>query len=138
MQTIHDDLSVQVQDWAETYLDETGVRPQPGLVRDAQGHMVQVCLVNETNPQEAFWLMRLYLLGGAREMCWGLEHPAEPGDGLPSARFLAIYHVEVEAHRWRTGVLPYQHQPRLVGPLVWAHPYWQPRLVEEMRSGGLL
>ena len=111
-------------------ISEDGIFPTQAFARALDGHITLMAYGAEgaRTAERAMEKMLKYLIRNTpEEMIFGTDQMSPPSEGAELPDFLAVFHYRLE-EGWRFGVLQYQHEPRIVRPIDWEHPYWAPEL----------
>lgn len=109
-------------------IDEAGVYPFPGISR------FQDCkeIAAITDAELAFRWFFKQIAKGASECVVALDRTTKAGQGTEFDDVLTcLYWDGASIH---SGVINYQHEPRIVRPTDWENPFWNFTMAKEIRQ----
>ena len=119
----------------ENAIDEEGVYPQWGIVKNTEG-LISVEALAIDAPEIYQWFWRQVCENQAAEIVFGLDRKTLPGQGTEFADCITICHWEYVQRKWATsykvGVLNYQNEPRIVRGIDWNNSFWQEQFSAEL------
>ncbi len=123
------DILKQYRDIISSAIDEKGVYPAHALVLSHDDKVTMMALdLSSTQSYGAF--LKAIRDEKAKEAIFALDRSTLPNQGTKYADVLAgQYYVGGE---FRPFIIEYQHEPRIVDPLVWDNEFWTGALTREL------
>lgn len=110
-------------------IDEKGIYPSQSIVLNQNGEIGIYALA--VPPMVAMRHMRNAFQGKPKEMIFGFDRQLLPEQGTTLADGLSVAYYD--GKRWRTGIMEYQNEPRIVMPINWDNKWWNAGLAEELK-----
>jgi hypothetical protein len=111
-----------------------GIYPSPAIWINRHG---AICMGSiATPPHQTMAFLCAVVAEGCRELIYGMDRFAKPGQGTTCADLLAG--AWWDGSSWRAYTIEYQHDPRIVKPIDWDNAFWCTAVAGELRQSGLL
>jgi hypothetical protein len=114
------------------WIDESGVYPHQAMVVDKNGKIGVFALDFRTPSEVMNELLKVLLKEQPKEMIYGLDRFTKPNQGTTLGDVIAGAYWNGDA--WRSFIIEYQHEPRIVKPLDWNNKFWTAAIKEELTS----
>lgn len=124
-------LTETYHDWIAATVDESGFDIPHGLSLDRTGGMTVLALA--VPPEQAYLTMFAQWRRNAVEMIFALDRFTKPNQGTTLGDVLAGFHF-TRGESPRPFIVEYQHDPRIVKPIVWDNPFWNAALLGEITT----
>jgi len=125
-------LTKVYHDWLCTTIDEKGVTLPFGFALGSDDGLSAYAL--DLTPKQAYaHMLAECALKKPREMIFGLDRFAKPGQGTTLGDLIAGHHF-VAGKPTRPFIVEYQHEPRIVRPIDWNNMFWNATLLLELRG----
>lgn len=102
-------------------IDENGIYPHQAIFIDSEDKISMCALVV---PPMAVINWALTQIKTAKELVFGLDCTAKPGQGTEFADVLVVFHWERSFPTFQIGVINYQNEPRIVRTIDWENQFW--------------
>lgn len=114
-------------------IDERGVYPHQAMALRTDGSLRMMALDTDVHEwSRLFWNEVQGLNGQNAEVIFGLDMSTRPNQGTEFADALVLVHWTHDPDKkladpscFKTGVINYQHEPRIVRPIDWNNEHWQ-------------
>jgi hypothetical protein len=124
------DLPTQYRDILDSHIDEKGIEVPPALVMSNTGTLIMMALA--VPPTEAYMAVLGEINKGASEAIFALDRFTKPGQGTTLSDVMAGHYYSQGSYR--PFIIEYQHDPRIIGDIVWNNAFWNITLTEELAA----
>jgi hypothetical protein len=124
------DLPTQYRDVVDSHIDETGIEIAPALVINDAGLLIMMALA--VPPTEAYTAVINEITKGASEAIFALDRFTKPGQGTTLGDVMAGHYYSRGV--FKPFIIEYQHEPRILGEIVWDNEHWNTALTGELAS----
>lgn len=111
-------------------VDEKGVYPHVMMIIDKDDKLGVFTLAVDSPTQVMNQMVKTLTKENPKELIYGLDRFSKPGQGTTLGDLVAGAYWNGEA--WRSFIIEYQHEPRVVKPLDWDNDHWNKALKGEL------
>jgi hypothetical protein len=124
------DITKLFYDHVSMSIDEKGVYPHIMMVEDGSSTLHIHALMLE-HPFQVFSAVAKQILDNPKKLIYGLDRFCKDGQGTTLGDCVAGAYWDGSV--WKSFIIEYQHEPRIVQPMEWENKSWNDMVMTELR-----